>query len=226
MNSALSLALVLQLSAASGQDVGVHGYPSRLEGAEVPPGPGLPLTRSGPHQAYAIFDLQTDRSIGTLSTALERHFRSQNRNVRVRNSRLTRTPDQPGRFQLLDPRGGGPAALTTGLQGEPQLLPVVACTGAVWTATGTARGAHGPAPFTACLFPYRSSRARGYHLSIYVTGLQPTGMAWSPPGRADGVDAQAFISGIAQTAERTLGIRATQVEIAGTRAINPDVGVF
>lgn len=115
---------------------------------------------------YRIFHIATDASRYEVSQAASRGL---SRNVNAAQEArpiptFTTPPEEPGRFQLVDPFAGSAMSAMASAGGSIGMR-VATCDGAVWTASArrTIAGSNN-LQLTACLWEY----AGGYHLDTYA----------------------------------------------------------
>lgn len=134
-------------------------------------------SRQRSYQAYAIIDLRTDASKTTLINAAEQILAGYSTDLNTNRPIAVQTPEQPGRFQLMNPLADSRLGALAALGGvSTQSFMVATCDGAVWVAH-LQRSISGSQQLraTLCLFPYKNEDRQGYHLNLYASDTAQQG---------------------------------------------------
>jgi len=123
---------------------------------------------------YRIFDIKTNSERQSIAEAASNGL---GRNVNDAKEAtpipsFSTPPDEPGRFELVNPFEGSKFAAFAAMSGGSIGFKIATCDGAVWTANAE-RGARvsDNLKITACLFQYK----QGYHLNVYGTFMKKEG---------------------------------------------------
>ena len=122
---------------------------------------------------YRIFDIKTNADrysvADAASAGLGRNVNNATEARPIPNS--SEVPQQPGRFNLVNPFEGSKLAALAASGGSVGFK-IATCEGASWTANAN-RNTPGSSDLrlTACLFPY----SEGYHLDLYATFVKKEG---------------------------------------------------
>lgn len=133
-------------------------------------------SRSASYQMYAIIDFETDAPKRVVMDAAEQSLGRHSTDFQFNRPIAVPTPEEPGRFALVNPLQNSPLGALAALSGGMAQYQVATCEGAVWTANAN-RNISGSQALRVqmCLFPYANAERRGYHLNIYANDVTERG---------------------------------------------------